>query len=208
VYDRAGKLKLKANFLASAHSLDQCPRWPRTEVAIAGRSNVGKSSLLNALTGVKNLARVSATPGRTRTLNFFELGGNLILVDLPGYGFAAMSHTEAAKVADLLHDYLTSRSSLAALVLLIDSRRGPQADEITLAGSATSRGAELIVVATKCDKLRSSDRAALPKLFAPIGQNPIMCSVRDGEGIVELRKALARCAAPNRDHDPDRSALV
>jgi len=202
-------LKLKANFLASAHSLDQCPRWPRTEVALAGRSNVGKSSLLNALTGVKNLARVSATPGRTRSLNFFELGRNLILVDLPGYGFAAMSHAEAAKVAELLRDYLTSRASLSALVLLVDSRRGPQADEIMLAESATGRGAKLIVVATKCDKLKSSDRAALPKLFAPIGQSPIICSTRDGEGIVELRKAITRCAGdPNGADDRGRPAAV
>lgn len=192
-------MKVKATFLAAAHTLEQCPRWRLNEVALSGRSNVGKSSLLNALVGVKNLARVSATPGRTRALNFFALGAALILVDLPGYGYAAMSHAEAARIAALLRGYLTSRENLAALVILIDSRRGPQEDEIQLAQSAKSRGAELIVVATKCDKLRASERAAIPALFAPLGQTPILCSVRDNKGrftkgIDELRRAILRYA--------------
>ena len=88
-----------AEFVTSAFALDGCPRWKRAEVALAGRSNVGKSSLLNALVGVKGLARTSKTPGRTRCLNFFAVGGTLALCDLPGFGYAKMSHDDAAKIA-------------------------------------------------------------------------------------------------------------
>src|ERR1700719_3986760 len=117
-------------FVTSAFALDGCPRWKRAEVALAGRSNVGKSSLLNALAGSKGLARTSKTPGRTRCLNFFEVATNLALVDLPGYGFAKMSRSDAAKIAALLADYLRERRQLVALVMLIDARRGPERQEL------------------------------------------------------------------------------
>ncbi len=89
-------------FVTSAFALDGCPRWKRAEVALAGRSNVGKSSLLNALAGVKGLARTSKTPGRTRALNFFSVNDTLALCDLPGFGYAKMSHDDAAKIASMM----------------------------------------------------------------------------------------------------------
>ena len=92
-------MRLDAKFVSSAFALGDCPRWERVEIALAGRSNVGKSSLLNAITGNKGLARTSKTPGRTRCLNFFEVGTHLALVDLPGYGFAKMSRLDAEKIA-------------------------------------------------------------------------------------------------------------
>ena len=93
-------------FVTSAFALDGCPRWKRAEVALAGRSNVGKSSLLNALAGVKGLARTSKTPGRTRALNFFSVNDTLALCDLPGFGYAKMSHDDAAKIASMMVEYM------------------------------------------------------------------------------------------------------
>ena len=152
-------IRFSAEFVTSAFALDGCPRWKRAEVALAGRSNVGKSSLLNALAGVKGLARTSKTPGRTRCLNFFAVGDTLALCDLPGFGYAKMSHEEAARIASMMHEYIHGRVNLAAIAILIDCRRGPQADELELAAMAAERGIEVIAVATKCDKLRRSERA-------------------------------------------------
>ncbi len=173
-------MKLEAQFVSSAFALADCPRWDCAEVAFAGRSNVGKSSLLNALTGTRGLAR----------LNFFAAGETLALVDLPGYGYAKMSHADAAKLAALLRAYLEKRPNLAALVMLVDARRGPQSDELELAAMARTRGIALIVAATKCDKLRNSERAAAISRFTPLGLEPIMCSAQSGEKIDELRHRI------------------
>ena len=183
-------MKLEAQFVSSALDLADCPRWSCAEVAFAGRSNVGKSSLLNALTGTKGLARTSKTPGRTRCLNFFAAGERLALVDLPGYGYAKMSHADAAKLAALLRTYLEKRRNLVALVMLVDARRGPQREEQELAAMVRARGIALIVAATKCDKLRNSERAAAIERFTPLRLEPIMCSAKSGEGIDELRSRI------------------
>jgi GTP-binding protein len=187
-------MRLEAKFLSSAFALGDCPRGERAEVALAGRSNVGKSSLLNALAGSKGLARTSKTPGRTRCLNFFEVGTNLALVDLPGYGFAKMSRTDAAKIANLLADYLRERRQLAGLVMLIDARRGPEHEELDLAAAVRDRGLEPIVVATKSDKIRNAERPEIPRRFATLAAAPIMCSAFDGEGLAELRGRILDCA--------------
>ena len=111
-------MRLDAKFVTSAFAPEGYPRWDRVEVALAGRSNVGKSSMLNALAGSKNLARTSRTPGRTRALNFFAVGDRLAIIDLPGYGFAKMVRTEAARIASMMNDYLGQSERLAGLVLL------------------------------------------------------------------------------------------
>jgi GTP-binding protein len=179
-----------AEFVTSAFALDGCPRWKRAEVALAGRSNVGKSSLLNALAGVKGLARTSKTPGRTRCLNFFAVNDTLALCDLPGFGYAKMSHDDAAKIASMMHEYIHGRVNLAAIAILVDCRRGPQEDELDLAAMAAERGIEVIPVATKCDKLRRSERAAALKRFATMRVSPIFCSATSGEGIDDLRRRI------------------
>jgi GTP-binding protein len=179
-----------AKFASSALALVGCPRSDRIEIALAGRSNVGKSSLLNALTGVKGLARTSKTPGRTRSINFFEGPGRLTLVDLPGFGYAKMARTDAAKITTLLFDYLSRRDNLAALILLIDGRRGPEEEELALAEAIRQRGLPLIVVATKWDKLRNSQRGEALRSFAPIGGQPIPCSATSGEGLEALRHRI------------------
>jgi GTP-binding protein len=187
-------MKLAARFVTSAFDAGGLPRWERSEIALAGRSNVGKSSLLNTLAGMRGLARISRTPGRTRSINFFELGASLALVDLPGYGYAAMAHTEAERIAALLRSYVATRRNLVALVLLIDARRGPGEQEREIAASVAGRGIDLILVATKCDKLRAAERTALPRVFAPLGVEPILTSARDGEGIEQLRRRILRYA--------------
>jgi GTP-binding protein len=183
-------MRLDAEFVCSALKIDDCPRWSRAEVALAGRSNVGKSSLLNALTRQRNLARTSKTPGRTRCLNFFAVGDDLGLVDLPGYGYAQVSRAEAAKIAILMDDYLARRENLAALVLLVDARRGAEHEEVQLASLANHRGLDLIVVATKADKLRRSQRAVTLRRFEALAVEPLTCSATDGEGIDELRHRI------------------
>src|ERR1700675_2191958 len=117
-------MRLDAKFVTSAFAPQGYPRWERAEVALAGRSNVGKSSMLNALAASKNLARTSRTPGRTRALNFFSVGKDLAIVDLPGYGFAKMARTDAARIAAMMNAYLAQSERLAGLVLLVDARRG------------------------------------------------------------------------------------
>jgi len=197
-------MRLEAKFVTSAFGPEGYPRWERAEVAIAGRSNVGKSSMLNALAASKNLARTSRTPGRTRALNFFSVGDALAIVDLPGYGFAKMARTEAARIASMMNAYLARRELLAALVLLIDARRGPEREELDLAAFAAERSIPLIAVATKCDKLRRSERAAAATRFKPLGVEPVLCSALDGEGIDDLRRRIAGCArAARRAPAPD-----
>jgi GTP-binding protein len=190
-----------AEFLRSTTSVGEYPNWNRVEVALAGRSNVGKSSLLNALTQTPGLARTSKTPGRTRALNFFGLGEHLTLVDLPGFGYAKMPRTEAALIGNLMRDYLVRREMLAGLVLLIDARRGPAEEEHAILAMSRNREGlpplETVVVATKCDKLRRSERAAAFKRFAERGIDPILCSSESGEGLEQLRRriiAISRAA--------------
>ncbi len=182
--------RLDCRFEKSAIVIADCPRWHRREVAVAGRSNVGKSSLINALVAIKGLARTSRTPGRTQALNFFSLGEELALVDLPGYGYAKMPEAQARKVSALMSDFLARRHNLTLVLLLIDSRRGPRDEEFALAEIVRSRGIELVVAATKIDKLRRSERAAMMRRFEPLNAPVFPCSAADGEGIEELRRRL------------------
>src|SRR5271167_492063 len=183
-------MRLDAKFVTSAFAPEGYPRWDRIEVALAGRSNVGKSSMLNALAASKNLARTSRTPGRTRALNFFSVGDHLAIVDLPGYGFAKMARTDAARIAAMMSGYLSQSERLAGLVMLVDARRGPEREELELAALAAGRGVELIAVATKSDKLRRSERAAAIARFKPLGIEPILCSALNGEGMDDLRRRI------------------
>lgn len=167
-----------------------------------GRSNVGKSSLLNALTGRKALARVSKTPGRTREINFFRLAGRLMLADLPGYGYARVSKTEFARWTELIFSYLRGRPNLRRTVLLIDARRGLMANDLEVMGLLDRAAVSYQIVLTKSDTLKPKEcteiqsQTAAELLNHPAAYPEIMAvSAVSGHGIAELRSELASLAA-------------
>jgi GTP-binding protein len=163
-----------AVFELSAPKLADCPPGDLCEIAVAGRSNVGKSSLLNTFTRRTGLARVSRTPGRTRLLNFFRLrlrgpGGRevpLRWVDLPGYGFAQAHRDVRETFAPMIEGYLREREALRGLLVLIDARRGPLDGDLELLEFCASIELPCLVCVTKCDKLGASERGLLPRRFA------------------------------------------
>lgn len=144
---------LKVEFIKSAVKADQFPRLELPEVAFAGRSNVGKSSLINTLIGQRGVARVSQTPGRTQAVNFFKVGTGWVFADLPGYGYAKVPLDIKAEWQGLIQDYLTLREALQGVVLIVDVRREPMDSDRQLRDFFVERQLPLLVVATKCDKL-------------------------------------------------------
>lgn len=158
---------------------------------------MGKSSLLNALVGRRKLAFTSRTPGKTRTINVFDLGGRLYLVDLPGYGWAKLSRTERRRLSLLLHGYFTERDP-AGVVWLLDLRRDPTPEDQELAAVVTQRSLPAIVAFTKSDKLRWAQRlervrAIKEKLPVDLADSQwVVTSARTGEGIAQLRTAIER----------------
>ena len=183
--------------------LDQLPLGGPSEVAFAGRSNVGKSSLINALTGRRALARTSNTPGRTRQLNFFDLGGRLTIVDMPGYGYARASKGEIAQWNRLIRDYLRGRVELRCLCLLIDARHGIKPSDEELMEMLDEAAVSYQIVLTKVDKVKAGALAALTetvrtamKKRAAARPDVLSTSAQKGTGIAELRAFLAALAEP------------
>lgn len=142
-----------ARFLLSGVKKEHYPTTVLPEIAFVGRSNVGKSSLINKILNRKNFARVSATPGKTATINFYEIDGKLMLVDLPGYGYAAASKGERKSLSNVIGEYLTERKQLLQVILLVDSRHKPSVDDQKMLASIKSAGGMAVVIATKTDKL-------------------------------------------------------
>jgi len=192
----------ECQFIAGAADYDGLPRGGLPEVAFAGRSNVGKSSLINALTGRKTLARTSNTPGRTRQINFFDLGGRLMLVDLPGYGYARAAKTEIRGWTRLIEAYLKGRVGLRRLCLLIDGRHGLKPVDEELMTLLDAAAVPYRAVLTKCDKVRAAELAAreadVKKALAahPAAlPDPLLTSAIKGMGIETLRADLAMLAS-------------
>lgn len=154
----------QARFLTSALKEEECPNLcdsrgqPLPEMAIVGRSNVGKSSLLNHLMQTKSLAKVSSTPGKTQRLNYFLIDDTLLLVDLPGYGYAKVNHTTKQEWATHLEDYLNTRPSLRLLLFLLDIRRIPNEDDLAFLEWAKYQKLPTILVLTKSDKLNEKEK--------------------------------------------------
>ncbi len=186
-------------FVAGSPTVEALPPIGLPEIAFAGRSNVGKSSLVNALTGRKTLARVSHTPGRTQQLNFFDLGGQLGLVDMPGYGYAAVSKAKIADWTLLVESYLRGRASLERIYLLIDGRHGLKDVDHEQMTSFDRAAASYAVVLTKGDELKLKDRAIrVSETEAALAKHPaayptvILTSSETGAGVAELRASIAR----------------
>ena len=190
-----------ATFIMGCARIEQLPPpdWP--EIAFAGRSNVGKSSLINALVGMKGLARASNEPGRTREVNFFELDGRMRLVDLPGYGWAKASKGEVKRFQNLGRDYLRGRVTLKRVYLLIDARHGLKAVDTEALDALDLAAVSYQIVLTKADKLKSGEgEKRVAETLKAIAKRPAayphvaLTSSEKGTGMAELR-AFAMTAA-------------
>lgn len=176
------------SLMLSAVSKRQYPATDLPEIAFAGRSNVGKSSLINKLLNRKKLARVSAQPGKTATINFYDIDKTLIFVDLPGYGFAKVSKQEKEKWGRMIEEYLNEREQLIRVILLVDMRHKPTNDDVMMFNWIVESGFEPIVIATKKDKVKPSQREdALNLIKDTLGIDDVIpFSSEKGDGVDEV----------------------
>lgn len=193
------------SFLSAASSVDSLPRPRGLEIAFAGRSNVGKSSLINALTGRRALARTSNTPGRTQELIFFGGADRLVLVDLPGYGYAAAAKSKVAAWTRLIHDYLHGRAALARVYVLIDARHGLKTADEAVLDTLGEAAVSYEIVLTKCDQVSEAElEKCSESVKAGVRKRPaafpdlIATAAHTGAGIPQLRAAIARLLAERR----------
>ena len=199
--ESARVLLSKAEFLKGVVAMDGLPPGDRAEVCLAGRSNVGKSTLINALTGRRALARASNTPGRTQEINFFTVAESHYLVDLPGYGFAKAPLKEVERWQRLLKSYLQGRAPLRRAFVLIDSRHGAKAVDEEIMSLLDGAAVPFQAVMTKADKVKERDReAAVEATRAVLRRHPaafpelIVTSSETGQGIDTLRAEIAALA--------------
>jgi GTP-binding protein len=186
-------------FIAASGSPASLPPMRGTEIALAGRSNVGKSSLLNALTGRKSLARTSRTPGRTQELIFFTGGDSLTLVDMPGYGYAAAAKAKIAAWTELIHAFLRGRANLARVYVLVDARHGLKDTDAPTLDALGQVAVSHQIVLTKCDQLKAAELTArIAEVETALKKRPaafpavLATSAHDGAGIPQLRAAIGR----------------
>ena len=188
-------------FVISAGNLSQCPGGTRAEFALSGRSNVGKSSLLNSLVGRKSLALVSSTPGKTQRLNYFLVNGDFHLVDLPGYGYARTSASASNRWRELMQEYLRTRRQLTAVVQLVDSRHAPSREDREMVQWLRGEKLRFCLVPTKTDKLRQGERQQALRVIArdlelPATQVVVPYSSHTGEGRGALLAWIGQALAP------------
>jgi GTP-binding protein len=182
-------------FLLSVHNLSQLPPTTLPEIAFAGRSNVGKSSLMNTLVGRKNLVKISSRPGKTQGLNFFEVTGTVYLVDLPGYGYAKVAKGMQDHWQSLITSYLEARQTLCCVVVILDLRHGVKEHDAQLFGWLREKGIPFLAVYTKADKLSGNERiknaGILDAGHSIAREQRILFSAATGLGKEELERTLA-----------------
>jgi GTP-binding protein len=201
--DALALFRMPAEFVLGVTSVAALPHGDLPEIAFAGRSNVGKSSLLNALLGRRSLARVSNTPGRTRELNYFSVADRLYVVDMPGYGYAKAPKAEVEGWTRLIHDYLRGRVQLKRVMLLIDARHGIKPSDREIMTLLDQAAVSYQGVLTKADKPKRGDLAGVAKAAqAELAKRPaaypgvIVTSSVDGTGVDDLRAAVAAACFP------------
>ena len=186
-------MKVDAKFVTSASKPEEFPPPGLPEIAVVGRSNVGKSSLINALVGQSGLARTSRTPGRTRLVNWFEVDRAFHLVDLPGYGYAEVSRDLRESWRPLIESYLTAREPLAGVLLLLDVRRGAEDEELDFVPWLAEHEIPVVVALTKADKLAKNKRmleVVKARRALALPRDPLAVSAQTGDGIDALWRAL------------------
>ena len=191
---KADIFKQEAKFFAGAAKISQLPKNYLPEVAFIGKSNVGKSSLINSVCKRKSLARISNTPGRTRQINFFSIADKLALVDLPGYGYAKVSKSEQAEWEKLIVHYLQNSENLKLVNILIDARRGLKDDDLYVINLMKEYGRKIQIVATKIDK-REAMKDLPDQIAEKLGEeyNIILTSSKNAEGIRQLNHSIIQC---------------
>ena len=192
-------------FTAAAGTVERLPPMQGVEIAFAGRSNVGKSSLINALTGRKALARTSNTPGRTQELIFFAAGSPLRLVDMPGYGYAEAPKGKVKEWTALIHAYLAGRANLARVYVLVDARHGLKAADETVLKALDDAAVSYQIVLTKADQVKPAElEKRIAAIAAAIARRAaaypdiVLTSAREGSGMPELRAAIVRLMKERR----------
>ena len=185
-----------SEFLLSASGPEQFPKQELPEIAFLGRSNVGKSSLINALVGQKSLAFTSSKPGCTQTINFYRVAGRFHFVDLPGYGYAQVSRERTHEWKQLIESYLLERQTLALCILTLDARRGWTEKDLDLKNWLDVQGRPSLVVATKMDKLKNqSEMQQTLKALRNAGGEAMLCSAVTGRGVREIWQAITKAAS-------------
>ena len=187
---------LNAEFVVSSGKPDTFPSDRLPEIAFLGRSNVGKSSLINALLGQKKLAFTSNTPGRTQTINFYRVGGEMYFVDLPGYGYARVPARVAGQWKKLIEEYLQKRETLKLSCLVLDARRGWMEKDLDLKRWLEHHGRPYLVIATKTDKLNQSELERGMRAIRKEGVEPLPFSAQTGRGVREIWQAITRTHPP------------
>ena len=189
---------IEAEFIIGTTSPMQFPRTDLPEIAFSGRSNVGKSSLLNSIIGRKNLARISSSPGKTRQINFYLVDNNMIFSDLPGFGYAAVSKTEREKWKELNLEYLRTRENLRIVCCLVDSRHEVMEQDLALIEFLENIGRKYIIILTKCDKISTKAIQEIKEQLEHLTKYCGNClevlpySIIDGTGIRELSAIIQR----------------
>ncbi|MCI5816633.1 ribosome biogenesis GTP-binding protein YihA/YsxC [Ruminococcus sp.] len=194
-----------AEFVGAYGSFPQLPPCSRMEIAFAGRSNVGKSTLINKLFNRKSLARVSAVPGKTATINFYQLEG-VHFVDLPGYGYAKVAKSEKERWAGLIEGYLNSERDIRLVFLLIDMRHAPSADDLHMISYLVEAELPFVIILTKADKLKKMARQARMEAFAEeipyySELTVIPFSAQTREGVEQVRQIITELAEEDKEED-------